>query len=226
MAPAGPSKKLCGAKTPHGKYPTCHNVAGKGTKHKGVGRCSRHLGATANHEKAASVELARIECETLGIPIQISPAEALLAEVFEAQGNVVFYRNLIKELPTHPEPDVFVVEDGEGYWQRGKTGVYGRTYHVSGVPTGEGKPHVLVQLYNDERKRRREAAEGALKAGVEERRIRIAEADAERIMDAQMKVLMAMGLTDRLEEFRQSFATHLRGDDGDEPAHLGAAQAG
>jgi hypothetical protein len=224
MAPAGPGKKLCGAKTPGGKYPTCHNVAGKGTKHKGVGRCSRHGGKTVSHEKAASVELARIECETLGIPIETTPADALMEEVAEASGNVRFYRNLIQALPTHPEPDVYVVgeDGGEGHWERGATGVYGPTYHVSGIPTGKAEPHVLVQLYNEERKRRREAAEGALKAGVEERRIRIAEADAERIMDAQMKALMAMGLTDRLEEFRATFAANLR----DEPAHLGAARTG
>jgi hypothetical protein len=224
MASPGPGKKLCGAKTPNGKYPTCHNVAGKGTKHKGTGRCSRHGGNTKSHVKAAEVELARIECATLGIPVAIHPAEALLAEVFEAQGNVVFYRRLIQELPTHPEPDVYVVaeENGEGHWERGAIGVYGRTYHVSGVPTGEAKEHILVRLYNEERKRRREAAEGALKAGVEERRIQIAEADAERIMDAQVQALLAMGLTDRLEEFRANFASHLR----DEPAHLGSARTG
>jgi len=219
MAPAGPGKKLCGAKTKTG---TCKNVAGKGTKHLRVGRCSRHAGATANHEKAASVELARIECETLGIPVETTPADALLEEVAEAKGNVTFYRRLIQELPTHPEPDVFVVEDGEGYWQRGATGIYGPTYHVSGIPTGEAKAHILVQLYNDERKRLRDASEGALKAGVEERRVRIAEADAERIMDALVGAAIAMGLGDRLEELRAQFIAHLR----DEPPHLGAAEAG
>jgi hypothetical protein len=218
MAAAGAGKKLCGAKAKSG---TCRNIAGKGTEHKGVGHCSRHGGNTPSHVKAASLEIARIECKTLGIPVETTPADALLEEVAEAKGNVVFYRRLIQELPTHPEPDVFVVEDGEGYWQRGKIGVYGPTDHVSGVPTGEAKEHILVRLYNEERKRLRDASEGALKAGVEERRVRVAEADAERIMDAQVQALLAMGLTDRLEEFRVNFAAHLR----DEPAHLGVAEA-
>jgi hypothetical protein len=220
----GPDKTLCAAQRPNQpKGVTCKRVAGHGTDHLGVGRCSRHGGSTESHEKAASLELARIECETLGIPVETTPADALIDEVKEAKGNVVFYRHLIQELPTHPEPDVFVgSEDSEGHWERGATGVYGLTYHVSGIPTGEAKPHVLVQLYNDERKRLRDACEGALKAGVEERRVRIAETDAERIMDAHMKTFTAMGLADRMEEFRAIFAANLR----DEPAHLGSTQKG
>lgn len=226
MAPAGSGKKLCGAKTPNGRHATCHNIAGKGTDHKGVGRCSRHLGSTANHKKAASVELARIECETLGIPIETTPADALIEEVKEAKGNVTFYRQLIQELPTHPAADVFVVnEDTEngGHWERGEPGVYGRTYHVSGIPTGKAEAHILVQLYNEERKRLRDACEGALRAGIEERQVRLAEADAERITAAQMRAFAAMGLADRLEEFRGNFHRFLAGD---EPPHLGAAGTG
>jgi hypothetical protein len=225
---AGPDKRLCGAQRlnqPEGA--TCTQRAGWGTDHPGVGRCKRHGGATESHQRAAALEIARQECEVLGIPIETTPAEALIREVWEASGNVAFYRRLVQELPTHPEGRIYVPPDGDegkGYWGDGKVGVYGPTYHVSGIPTGEAKPHVLVVLYNDERKRLVDAASAALKAGVEERRVRIAEADAERIMDAQMKAFAAMGLADRLEEFRGHFAASLTADG--EPAHLGALGTG
>jgi hypothetical protein len=96
--------------------------------------------------------------------------------------------------------------------------VYGRTYHVSGMPTGEAKPHILVTLYNDERKHLANVAASALKAGVEERRVRIAETDAQRIFDAQVQALQAIGMGDKLDQFRRAFGDALRG----EPAALPA----
>lgn len=236
MPAPGPDKELCGAqlaKQPVGV--TCKRVAGAGTKHLGVGCCSRHGGNTESHEKAAAVEIARRECTTLGLPIETTPADALMEEVWEACGNVEFYRHLVQQLPTHPADDVLVPttivanEDGTteqipAHWERGDPGVYGRTYHVSGIPTGEAKPHVLVQLYNDERKRKLDASAAALRAGVDERRVRIAEADAVRIETANIKAFEAMGIADRLEEFRGYFHRELAA--GSEPAHLGAASTG
>lgn len=234
MPAAGPDKELCGAKTPNGKYPTCHRTAGAGTTHKGVGHCSRHAGSTESHGKAASVEIARRECVALGIPIETTPADALMDEVREACGNVAFYRQLVQRLPTHPADDVLVPavevegEDGKpqtipAHWERGESGIYGRTYHVSGIPTGEAKPHVLLQLYNDERKRKLDASTAALRAGIEERQIRIAEAEAERIELANIRAFAAMGLADRLEEFRGHFYSFLADE---EPADNGALGAG
>jgi hypothetical protein len=225
--------KHCGAKKRNGKH--CERPKGWGTSHPGVGCCKLHGGSTPTHERAAEIELARRECLTLGIPIETHPIEALIHEVWEAAGNVAFYRQLVQQLPTHPVDDVLVPavevegEDGKpqtipAHWERGASGVYGRTYHVSGIPTGEAKPHVLVVLYNDERKRLREASDSALRANVDERRVRIAEADAERITAAQMRALTAMGLGDRLEEFRGCFHRELAA--GSEPTHLGAASAG
>jgi hypothetical protein len=210
----------CEAKTRKGGK--CQLPAGHGTDHVGIGRCKLHAGSTPTHEKAASLEIAKRECATLGIPIETTPAEALIREVWEAEGNVEFYRRLVQELATHPDPDVFVEDDGEGHWERGQPGIYGRTYHVSGLPTGEAKPHVLVVLYNDERKRKVDASAAALRAGVEERRLQIAEADAQAITAAYMDAFADLGLTDRLEEFRHAFHSHLAA--GAQSAHLGAAR--
>jgi hypothetical protein len=134
---------------------------------------------------------------------------------------VAFYRQLVAELPTHPGDDIYDEENER--WQRGEVGIYGRTYHVSGIPTGEAKPHILVVLYGQERDRLRVVAAEALRAGVEERRLQIAEADAAMLLAAQARALVAMGLQARLEEFRLEFVSALRAE---EPrASLGVAAA-
>ena len=216
---SGDGHERCDARTRNGK--TCKLPAGHGTDHVGVGCCKLHGGSTPTHEKAASVEIARRECETLGVPIETTPADALRLELYEASGNVAFYRQLVQELPTHPEPDEYIDGDDDGgHWERGEAGVYGRTYHVSGVPTGEAKPNILVVLYNQERDRLRAVSEAMLRANVEERMVRMAESDAAAILGAQVKALVTMGLSDRLEEFRVAFVNALRPT---EPPRLGTA---
>ena len=212
----------CGAKGRSGK--PCGRPAGWGTDHPGYSRCKNHGGCTPTHVKSAHMEIAKRECATLGLAVETTPADALIQEVWEACGNVEFYRGLIQELPTHPEPDVHVADDDGGHWERGDTGIYGRTYHVSGLPTGEAKEHILLRLYNDERKRKLEAASAALRAGVDERRVRLAEADATWITAAQVQTLETMGLAGRVEEFRDAFNANLAAST--QPAHLGAAGAG
>ena len=218
--------ETCGGKTRGGT--PCKNKAGYKTDHPGIGRCAFHLGATPTHQRAANLEIARQECVTLGIPILTDPGEALIREVWECAGNIAFYRAQVQQLPTEPEPDAYIpgTVEGEvvtaGHWVRGDPGVYGRTYHVSGLPTGEAKPHVWVVLYNQERDRMRAVCESALKANVEERRVRLAEADATMILGAQVQALVAMGMGDRLDEFRRAFSTALQPA---EPLTIGAAGA-
>lgn len=213
MPKSGPDKALCGAQLPN-KPPgvTCHNVAGFRTEHLGVGCCYRHGGATGSHQRAAEVEIARLECDRLGIPITIDPGEALIQELWETAGNVAFYRELVQQLPTHPEPDEYHPPergDDSGYWERGETGVYGRTYHVSGVPTGEAKPHILVTLYNDERQHLTAVASAALKAGVEERRVRIAEGYAEQIAAFARGLMIEFGIDPQSEKAQAAYRRQL-----------------
>ncbi len=213
MAAAGPGKKLCGAKTKTG---TCRNVAGKGTDHLHVGRCSRHLGRTANHAKAAEAEIARRACATLGVAIETGPGEALLRELCETVGNVAFYRALVQELPAHPVADVYVAEhevDGEivkAHWQRGDPGVYGRTYHVSGIPTGEAKPHILVQLYNAERKHLKDVSAAALSAGVQERAVAAMEDAATTVVAVLQEFCRRMAIDPLSPEAREAGEQSLR----------------
>ena len=212
MARHGTDAEVCGAQRANQPSGTlCQNVAGERTSHLGVGRCSLHGGSTPTHEKSAQVELARRACDRLGIPIEVSPVESLLDAVYEAAGNVEFYRGLVAELPTHPEPDEMVGLDDNGkpQYRRGESGVYGRTYHVSGIPTGEAKPHVLVAMYNDERDRLAKYRHDAISLGIETRRVQLEENRAVEVFRAVSEALATMGLSDRFSEFRELFANAL-----------------
>lgn len=197
MPAPGPDKPLCGAQLPNrppGK--TCGQVAGARTSHLHIGRCWRHGGATTAHVVAARRIEASAACATLGIKVKTTPAQALLDEVLETAGNVAFYRGLVADLPTHPGADEYhppQSKDEAGYWTRGEPGVYGRTYHGSGVPTGEGKPHVLVQLYNDERKHLVVAVAAALKANVDDRAVKVMEAYGTQVAEVVRATAVELG---------------------------------
>ena len=119
----GTGHDRCGAKTRAGA--PCGRPAGWGTGHPGIGRCKLHGGSTPNHQRAAQLEIARRECDRLGIPIDVDPGTALIGLVREAAGNVEFYRSLVAELPTHPTPGERTSGDGKPVFNQGEPGVYG-----------------------------------------------------------------------------------------------------
>jgi hypothetical protein len=189
MARHGPDKEVCGAQRAN-QAPgvLCQNVAGERTEHLGVGRCYLHGGSTATHNKAAQVELARRECDRLGILIEVDPAEALITAVWRAQGNLAYYEAQVARLD-----DVITGETGPA-------GAFKQTAHP------------LVVLYHEAEKWAANVAVAALRAGVEERRVRMAERDAAQVFGAVGETLSAMGLLDRFDEFRGHFANALSGD--------------
>ena len=203
---------LCGAQRPNQPQGvTCGEPAGFGTSHVGIGRCKFHGGSSPTHVKSAQLELARRECDRLGIPIEIDPTEALLREVWETVGNVEFYRTLVQQLPAHPDDDEITgyTDDMKPIYKRGEPGVYGRTYHMSGLPTGEAKPHVLVQLYNDDRIHLVDVTGACIRLGIEKRRIDLEERRAAEVFRAVSQALSLMGLEQRFNEFREHFANAL-----------------
>lgn len=93
---------LCGARKKNGD--PCRNFAGQGTEHFGVGRCSRHLGNTKNHRVHAVKEEAQKRSIQFGEPIEVSPAEALIATVHLSAGHLQFLRD---ELAAHNDRGSF-----------------------------------------------------------------------------------------------------------------------
>jgi hypothetical protein len=164
----------------------------------------------AHRAKAERLERAQA-CASLGVPIVTTPVEALLREVSETAGNVEFYRALVQDLQTHPEPDTYHEPDGDGKgrWERGDPGIYGRTYHQSGTPTGEAKPHVLVQLYNDERKHLASVTVAALRVGIAAQQVEIASQQATLIAEGFRAFAVALGHDPAAPEVREAFRAQL-----------------
>lgn len=189
--------EVCGAKNRQGG--PCQRPAGWGTPSK-VGRCKLHGGATpAGRKHAQRLELEQ-SCQTLGIPVQTSPAEALLGEIRETAGNVEYYRALVQELQSHPGTD----ETGEE-----RSAIYGPTFHQSGVPTGEAKPHVLVQLYNDERKHLAATTVAALRVGIAQQQVELASRQAELIAEGFRSFAIALGHDPAEPKVREAFRAQL-----------------
>lgn len=203
-----PYRNICGAKNRSGG--PCGRPAGWGTPSK-VGRCKLHGGLSPNGRKNAERLELEAACSTLGIQVQTSPAEALLNEIRETAGNVEFYRRLVQDLQTHPAADTYVAGngDGDGHWERGEPGIYGRTYHQSGSPTGEAKPHVLVQLYNDERKHLAQTTVAALKVGIAAQAVELASRQAELIAEGFRSFAVALGHDPADPKVREAFRAQL-----------------
>jgi hypothetical protein len=84
---------------PHG----CKNFAGQGTGHPGYGKCRRHGGTSETHERKWAQLMAEEEMlamtATLGAPIEVAPAQALLWCVHITAGHVAWLHARIGETP-------------------------------------------------------------------------------------------------------------------------------
>lgn len=140
----------CGARKKSGKG-TCTLTAGYGTTHLGFGNCKFHAGST----KAGIAYAARLKMEvdvvTYGGAIIVSPADALLQEVYRSAGHVHWLGQVIE---------------------------LARSDGLTEKTIGGEQFNAWVRQYEREREMLRRAAESAIKAGVAEAQIRLAEAQA------------------------------------------------
>src|SRR6185437_14432077 len=136
--------------------------------------------------------LIRRECDRLGIPIEVDPGEALLRAVWEAEGNLAFYREQVQLLTYGLEPDD---PDGDRLDGPGR----GLLQPKMGMSPGrdgqvyvqEYQTHPLVVLYHEAEKWRATVAASALKAGVEERRLQLDQARAAEVFRCVAEALKA-----------------------------------
>ena len=188
---------FCGAHKRHGGG-TCKRPAGWGTSHPGVGACKNHGGSTPTHEQHARKEIARREITRLGLelgeqPGKIDPREVLALELWRTHINVSVLEHLVGQLS---------LNDG---------GIYAGTFHASGERTGEAKPHVLVVMYETERKHLALVAVAAAKAGVEERRVELEAERGELIAEVFRRMIDDLKLpAAKREEAMVTAARHLR----------------
>lgn len=190
--PKAPKRTKCGARARSGE--PCRHPRGFRTKHAGFGSCYLHGGRTPNGEKHAAREGAERALEVLGVPVEIDPQQALLRQVWEAYGNVAFLRARVRELEAIHGPD-----------------------HL-----GDERPHVLLALYNEERDRLAKIAKLAIDAGIAERAITIAEAQADAIVSVVTAVLDSLDLPRGKRDAAQAVAVRRLQELGEADLVLGS----
>ena len=153
----------------------------------GLTVCHSHGGATkAARAKAArniTTQKARDAAHVLGVPVDTSPQQALLDEVQRAAGMVAYYGARVAEV-AEADRDRLV-------WGTTKTKTGGDDYGT----TEEAVPNAWLRLWNEERDRLARVAALAIKAGVEERRVQLAEQQGALIAQVIRRILGRLDLT-------------------------------
>src|SRR5690606_32318361 len=118
---------------------------------------------------------ARQAVELYGLPVETDPHQALLDEVQRTAGHVEWLGQIVR-----------------GLEQRQLTrGVTKTVEHADGTRVVEARAavNVWLKLYQDERDRLVRVAKAAIDAGVAERQVRLAEAQAQRIAQTMSAIL-------------------------------------
>ena len=175
---------------------------------RGAEVCRVHGGRAPQVKAAAARRLAAQAAEqavrTLGLAVDVSPTEALLEEVRWTAGHVAWLRSRVQELaeePTHRRVS-FDGEDEDLLETPGQRGAL--TWGTTKVKTGgddagttqEAKPSLWYELYARERAHLIRVCSEAIRAGVEERRVRLAEQQGDLLALAIRRILEAFGLAD------------------------------
>lgn len=162
--------------------------------------CIKHGGnasqTLARDRRAEQLRQAEVACTKLGVPIETDPITSLTNRLWETEGDLLFYRQRVQELGL----DITEIEDG---------GKVGGTKTVL---------RVLVQAYHDAEERNAKLSLECAKLGIESKRLELDQARAVAVFTGVSEALKAMGLGDRLEEFRHAFAAAIRHG----PVSLGA----
>lgn len=134
--------------------------------------CGVHGGRSPQAKAAAKTrvaeEKARAAVVAFGLPRDVSPTEALLEEVRWSAGHVA--------------------------WLREQIALYERREEIAEIIT-DPDMRALLTLYADERDRLVRVAKTTLDAGVEERRVQLAESQGELVAGGIRRILAALNLT-------------------------------
>lgn len=151
--------------------------------------CATHGGSAPQVKAAAERRLlerqALLAVESFGLPREVDPHEALLEELHRTAGAVSWLGAVVADL-----------ERGEITWGRTsvtKGGPQAGTTHAAGV-------NVWVQLWQAERKHLLDVAKACASAGIEERRIRLAESSGQVLAGVVRAVLDRLGLSTEQRE--------------------------
>jgi hypothetical protein len=189
------------------------------SRRKGQEVCDSHGGRARQNVKAATrrqqEEAADNAVRTLGLPVDVSPTDALLEEVRWTAGHVQWLRARVQEL----EDGMTVAGYGADNAATRHPLVWGTTKVTEkqatdnpGTDTVESSgPSIWYDLYAKERAHLVVVCREAIKAGVEERRVRLAEQQGELVAGAIRAILADLGLTpEQQDRVSDVVPRHLR----------------
>lgn len=156
--------------------------------------CRYHGGAApqtiAKAQKREAERKAQVLVATYGLKVETTATQALLDEVQWTAGHVAWLRERVQEIESsalaegtdHDHPLVWgITREKSGGEDRGTT--------------EEAAPNIWLKLYQQERAHLVKVCEAAIKAGIEERRVRLAEAQGALVAQAIRAILADLGLT-------------------------------
>lgn len=185
----------CGAKTRKGT--PCKLPAGHGTNHAGIGRCRRHGGASPQAELSGVIQLARREAVVMGRPLDIDPHEAILECIRISAGEVQYASERIAELEEADAVGAIVTTHERPLkYEKGEESA---TETVTEIFHGQPAAHIWIEVRHQAMDRLAKYSKTALDAGVDERRVRIAEAQAMMLAAAIRGILEDLGVADNPE---------------------------
>ncbi|WP_091320205.1 hypothetical protein [Geodermatophilus ruber] len=148
------------------------------------GKAPRVRAEAERRERQATLHAAAV---TYGLPVEVSPTQALVDEIQWTAGHVAWLRERIQELKQQ-ELTWGRTEYREGAGEKGQEW---KSVERAGA-------NVLLDLYERERKHLVAVMTAALSAGIEERRVRLAQEQGRLVADALRGALTDLGhdLTD------------------------------
>ncbi|WP_394161601.1 hypothetical protein [Galactobacter valiniphilus] len=201
-----PVKGLCGAKL-RGQDAYCQTRLAEGAK-----RCRRHGGAApqAKEKAAERVAVAKLEKEMimLGIRDEYEPVDPSTQMLHVLAATAAEERYLAQRVADLTDPEVLT---------------WGRSSHQEGVgPMGavdmstyDAVPHVLITQLRDARDRLIRYAGMCVKAGIDERRMQLAEGQAALMIGAVQRALGSVTIPgELLEQIHGAFAREFRALEG------------
>ena len=174
---------MCGGTNRKGA--PCGNRAGYKTDHPGAGNCHFHGGSSPNGRKHAMEVQARRAVVTYGLPRDISPTDALLEEVRYTAGHVAWLREKVAEL-----------EEADLVWGVTEESEQQATEFPGVNTTRAAKANMWLVLYREERRHLVDVTKAAISVGIEERRVKLAEAQGALLNDVIRRILGRLGLSD------------------------------